>query len=176
MTHRTMLNRLVFMIGAVLSFVMTIAGQQIEERHPDPDSHDLYISFFFFSENFAKWTTERMTAEPSRKTQILNSSVKYLGIQPTEFPAFQGIISDTCQRLRLVGEEANSFVQARKATQTDVDGSMLMDFQNRRKLIIQAAVGNLKQSLSQLSWQRVAEYVNGEHRKHVSISPSINRR
>ena len=38
------------------------AAQQTDKTHPNQDSPELYLSFFFFHEDFAKWTDERVAA------------------------------------------------------------------------------------------------------------------
>jgi len=147
------------------------AAQQTDKTHPNQDSPELYLSFFFFHEDFAKWSDERVAAAaPADKARVLNSSAKHLGIAPADFAKLQEITSQVVADLRGVGDEARAFVESSKG-KGPPDRARLIAFDNRRKAIIQAGVAQMKKSLSPASWEGLSSYVNNQHRQHVHISP-----
>jgi hypothetical protein len=64
----------------LLFFSVTLLSQRPERIHPPENSHELYLLFFSFQENFAVWTQDRILADPDHRTRILASSSKYLGV------------------------------------------------------------------------------------------------
>jgi hypothetical protein len=99
--------------GIVFCLFSTVAlAQQTGPIHPGQDAPEVYLSFFFFHEDFARWTEARVSADPSRKAQIINSSAKYLGIAPGDFATLETITGQITRQLRALSDEAHSYVQA----------------------------------------------------------------
>ena len=113
--------------------------------HPSPDSTELYISFFFFQEEFARWTAERIASEPSHKEQYIKSAARYLGIAPAEFETLETIAAEVATQMRSVGVEARSYVQSSARTAAGVDDSILTSYGGRREVIIKAGVARMRQ-------------------------------
>ena len=143
-------------------------AQQITATHPAPDASELYLSFFFFHEDFAKWTESRVTANPAREAQFLNSSAKFLGISPREFRTLETITNHTTANLRALSLEAQAAIQATLKSKKTLDSATLNAYDARRKAVIQTGIDQMKATLSPQSWQGLSGYINNQHRNNVS--------
>jgi hypothetical protein len=132
--------------------------------------------FFFFHEDFGKWTEARIAAAPSRKNQIVSSSAKYLGIAPSEFAALETITGGVASELRALSDEAHIYVQSSLKAKGDVDHKKLVSYAARRNAIIQSGIAKMKNALSPESWQSLYSYINNQHRQHVSVNPSTAKK
>lgn len=150
-------------------------SQQPTATHPAQDAPELYLSFFFFHEDFAKWTEARMAANPGKRGQLLNSSAKHLGISPDEFSALETISSGITASLRVIGGEAHQYVQSTVKAKRDIDHKALAQFDSRRRAVIQDGIDRMKNTLSPQGWQGLYSYINNQHRQHVNVaSPGAN--
>jgi hypothetical protein len=120
---------------------------------------------------FANWTKTRILADPQHETQILNSSARFLGVAPTEFATLEAVTVETTARLRTVHTEARAFIAASSKTSATIDHTALAAFENRRRVIVQDGVDQIRRSLSTKSWQGLLGYINDRHRLHVTVSP-----
>jgi hypothetical protein len=155
---------------AIILVTLPVFAQQNAGMHPAKDSPELYLSFFFFLEDFQKWTGARVSAEPVRKDQIVNSSAKHLGISPSEFSGVEAVTSKVTAQLRALNDEAHSYVQSKKG-KGDVDYKALAAYNARRNALIQSGIEQIKNSLSAGSWQSLSSYVNNEHRQQITVNP-----
>jgi hypothetical protein len=148
------------------------AEQQRKRAHPALDSQALYTSFFFFVEDFAKWTDARVeAATPGDKARVLNSSARLFGITAADFAQLRIIATQSTAGLRAVGEQAHAYVESAKGNRS-VNHAALADFHNQRVQIVQSGVDQLKTSLSPAGWQALHRYINNQHRQHVFLSVS----
>jgi hypothetical protein len=143
-------------------------GQQPTAAHPAQEAPELYLSFFFFHENFAKWTEDRIAAYPAQRARILASSSKFIGISTDEFDALEAITKQVTSNLRALGDEAHQNVSVTAGTKAGVDRKKLADFNVRRLAIIQDGINAMTQTLSPQSWQGLHGYINNQHRQHVT--------
>jgi hypothetical protein len=158
--------------GFALCLLISPAIAQEQSRvHPAKESHELYLSFFLFHEDFANWTKTRILADPQHETQILNSSARFLGVAPAEFTTLEAVTVETTARLRTVHTEARAFIAASSKTSATIDHTALAAFENRRRVIVQDGVDQIRRSLSTKSWQGLLGYINDRHRLHVTVSP-----
>jgi hypothetical protein len=148
------------------------ATTQPNRAHPAPDSHALYTSFFFFVEDFAKWTDARVeAANPGDQARILNSSAKLFGITAADFAQLKIIANQSTANLRAVGDQAHAYVESVKGDRS-VNHAVLASFHNQREQIVQSGVDQLKTSLSPSGWEALHRYINNQHRQHVFLSVS----
>ena len=155
---------------AIILVTFPVFAQQNTGTHPAKDSTELYLSFFFFLEDFEKWTGARVSAEPARKDQMVNSSAKHLGIAPSEFAALESVTTKVTSQLRALSDEAQSYIQSHKG-KGDVDHNALSAYNARRKGLVQSGIEQMKNSLSAGSWQALSSYVNNEHRQQITVNP-----
>jgi hypothetical protein len=159
----------------IWSLVTLAPAQQTTSTHPALDASDLYLSFFFFHEDFAKWTESRVTANPSKETQFLNSSAKFLGISPSEFRTLEAITSQTTASLRALSAEAQTAIQAILKSKKTLDPATLAAYDARRQALIQTGIDQMKATLSPQSWQGLSSYINNQHRQNVKYgSPAAS--
>ncbi len=148
----------------------THATQQPNRAHPAQDSPELYTSFFFFVEDFGKWTDARVAAaDPSDKTRISNSRARLLGIPAGDFAQLQIISTQVAAQLRTASSDSQSYVESARRTGS-VDRAVLANFHSRRGQIVQSGAEQLKTSLSPAGWQALHRYINNQHRQHVFAS------
>jgi len=162
-----------FLSAGVLVFLFATLGpaQQPGSVHPDAGTPELYMSFFFFAEDFAKWTNARVeAADGAHKSSVLKSSAKYVGVAPADFAKLQDVVTQVTSQLRAVSEEAHAYVQSATSGGGPIDHAVLAAFHERRVAIITAGVEQMKATLSPASWQGLDRYINNRHRQHVTIS------
>jgi hypothetical protein len=148
------------------------AEQQPKRAHPAPDSHALYTSFFFFVEDFAKWTDARVeAANPGDKARIQSSSAKLFGITAADFAQLKIIANQSTASLRAVGEQAHAYVESTKGDRS-LNRAALASFHSQREQIVQSGVDQLKTSLSPSGWEALHRYINNRQRQHVFVSDS----
>jgi hypothetical protein len=169
------LRRIRAVLSAILLCSSVALAQQTPAVHPAQDAPELYLSFFFFHEDFAKWTEARIAANPGKRGQFLNSSAKQIGISPDEFSALETISSDITASLRVIGDEAHQYVQSTVKAKGDIDHKVLVQFDSRRQAVIQDGINRMKNTLSTQGWQGLYSYINNQHRQHVNVvSPGAN--
>lgn len=162
---------------AALFLASVALAQPPRTTNPNQDSIEVYTSFFFFHDNFAKWTEERVAANPSRRAQLVGSSARFLGIAPDEFSKLESITATVTRQLRAVSEEAHEYVAAAAQESAGIDPAKLISFNERRGVIVDAGVARMRNSLSSNSWHGLHAYINERHRQHVNIprsNPSLN--
>src|SRR5437016_10855736 len=108
-------GRMLGVVSIALLLASVDFGQQPAPAHPAQDAPELYLSFFFFHENFAKWTEDRIAAHPDRRGQILASSSKFVGISADEFAAL-AITKQVTSSLLALGDEARQYVTSAAGT------------------------------------------------------------
>jgi hypothetical protein len=156
-------------VASVALLLASVAfGQQPTAAHPAQEAPELYLSFFFFHENFAKWTEDRIAARPDQRGRILASSSKFIGISADEFGALEAITKQVTSSLRALGDEARQYVSSAAGTKVGADRKKLADFNARRLAIVQDGVNTMTQTLSAQSWQGLYGYINNQHRQHVT--------
>ena len=171
-----MLLKRIIRLGIAVAMIGGASSAQngSSSKHPDQDSPDLYRSFFFFHEDFGKWTDARISAETDsvRRDKILESSAKYLGIVPSEFTALEAVTSKVVGDMRAISDEAHAYVVSLKSKGIPADRKVLAAFEARRLAAVTAGVAQMKNGLSPESWQGLYGYINNQHRQHVNVSSS----
>lgn len=170
MTGRPTIQRIAAFASSLLLACAPVLAQQTVRNHPAPDSTALYTSFFFFHEDFAKWTAARIAADPAHRDRLIASSAHYLGVTPTDFSILETITAQVSRELRDVGNEAHDYVEAASKDREGFDRTALAGYNDRRAAIIEAGVHRMESALSPDGWKALHSYINNRHRNHVNVT------
>jgi len=146
-----------------------VVGQQ---RAPDlpPDHQELYYSFFMFTASFGQWLDLEVQKAPERKSELMQSAARYLKVDVKELPRLIDECKAAAAALQKIENDAHQRWNDESNRATGHDPSAHDAFIVSRQAAIQAATAELKQALSEASWNGLSSHINGEHRLHLFVS------
>jgi len=156
-------------ISLVVALLLQSAAAQSSIATAVPRSGDpeVYASFFYFHDDFAKWIEERTKADNTHGMKLTQTAGALQKIQVTELPTVTTVSREVIKDLAKVQADRRKFVDQSKTQKKTPDPSTLREYQLQRNLIILSGVLKLRRTLSPASWAGLDSYINTQHRLRI---------
>ena len=131
------------------------------------DHPEVYSSFCFFAEDFGAWLDARGNAVPAKRTKLMESAARYLGVDANDLPKVIAACRTVSANVRRISADAQRYREGESAAQRAPDATVMGQFKAQHDAAVQAGVDQLRQTLSTPAWSKLRTYINGAHRNSI---------
>ncbi len=134
-----------------------------------PDDPRLYQLFLAFHDNLNSFVQNRKALAPLAGAKTEESVARLLKVDKAELSAVAAVSHQFVLDLSQLQATVKAYADLARQTKRQPDSAVLLQFQQQKDQLINAAVRQLSLTLTPASWAGLKAYINNEHRLHTSV-------
>jgi hypothetical protein len=160
--------RRIIIILAVLVLLPPLEAQQYGQPLPTEDPR-LYQVFLHFHDNVSSAIQTKKGQDPDGGGKAEKGFAHMLRIKEEELSKVTAIAHGFATDIAKWQSDLKAYVDQVRSQKKQPDPAVLLQFDQRKLQLINAAVLQLTTTLSPASWTGLHGYINEEHRLHTSV-------
>ena len=150
-----------------IPLALLVCGILMSQPPPATVDPNVYMGFFHFHHGLNTWLDAKKAKEPGRGDVLDAGTAKLLKIDKAELKKLRTISDQVVADLEKTEDDAQALIQAAKDKKKNPDASALQQLALQRQAIVLTAIGDLKSTLSVVSWQGLQNYIENDYKPGI---------